>query len=170
MGSHHLLGGSTGPGWKMSHFVMKKKLRVKNKKAASHPGPVLPPSGEGSPSSIYQQPKLCCTQIFSIRFFMRWTPELIGKSTSEFFFHPRRFLSNRVFVAPRHLADWQNSESHFSPILNLQKSIHVESFCSKLSSRLEQTSMSFFTCDSLARRVGRVFVGTKVTGATFCSV
>ena len=47
MGSHHLLGGSTGPEWKITHFVLK-KMCVKNKNSlAFHPGPVQPPSGEG---------------------------------------------------------------------------------------------------------------------------
>ena len=30
MGSQHPLGGSTGPVWKMSRFVLKNKLQVKN--------------------------------------------------------------------------------------------------------------------------------------------
>ena len=47
MGSHHPLGGSTGPGWKILWW---KNFRVKNKtNLAFHPGPVKPPSGEGSP-------------------------------------------------------------------------------------------------------------------------
>ena len=33
----------------MSHFVLKKIVCQKSKQAAFHPGPVLPPSGEGSP-------------------------------------------------------------------------------------------------------------------------
>ena len=33
----------------MSRFVMKKIVRQKSKQAAFHPGPVLPPSSEGSP-------------------------------------------------------------------------------------------------------------------------
>ena len=49
MGSHHPLGGSICPGSKMSHFVLKKIAGQKSKHAALHPGPVLPPSGEGSP-------------------------------------------------------------------------------------------------------------------------
>ena len=30
LASHHPQGGITGPRWKMSHFVLKKKLRIKN--------------------------------------------------------------------------------------------------------------------------------------------
>ena len=49
MGSHHPLGGSTGPGKKLSRFVLK-NLLVKNKNnLAFHPGPVSPPGGDGSP-------------------------------------------------------------------------------------------------------------------------
>ena len=47
--SLHPLGVSTGPGWKLSHFVLK-KIYVKNQNdLAFHLGPVQPPSGEGSP-------------------------------------------------------------------------------------------------------------------------
>ena len=49
MGSRHPLGCSIGPRSKMSHFVLKKIAGQKSKQAALHPGPVLPPSVEGSP-------------------------------------------------------------------------------------------------------------------------
>ena len=38
----------------MSRFVLKKNARQKSKQAAFHPGPVLPPSGEGSPLTEHQ--------------------------------------------------------------------------------------------------------------------
>ena len=37
----------------MSRFALKKKSRQKSKQAAFHPGPVLPPSGEGSHHKTY---------------------------------------------------------------------------------------------------------------------
>ena len=50
MRSHHLPGDSTGHGLKLPRFVLKEKIGCpKSKQAAFHPGPVLPPSGEGSP-------------------------------------------------------------------------------------------------------------------------
>ena len=53
MGSHHLLGGSTGPGRKMSLFVLK-FFCIKNKNnSAIHHGPVQPACGEGSPLIAY---------------------------------------------------------------------------------------------------------------------
>ena len=49
MGSHHPLGVSTGPGWKLSRFVLKFFFAKNQNNLAFHPGPVQPPGGEGSP-------------------------------------------------------------------------------------------------------------------------
>ena len=77
--SHHPLDGSTGPtgpGWLMSHFVLKKKRCQKSKQAAFHLGPVLPPSGEGSPFNIYLL-QLCSIKIWTHASSTSSSPQLV---------------------------------------------------------------------------------------------
>ena len=48
MGGLHPLGVSTGPEWKLSCFVLRKKIAKNQNNLAYHPGPVQPPFGECS--------------------------------------------------------------------------------------------------------------------------